>query len=133
MFLIDIIVLESIDNNENTNAVVTSRNGNPGGISQKRFYDNKYNVLKDSRRENLQLNKVTKFVTVSNTNCSVAKTSTIFLKTADNSTSFLIQLNSVAHKVTFKNKYDKINKECYKKNCLKGTLSNKKTPHLLRK
>ena len=130
MFLIDIIVLESIDNNENTNVVVTSRNRNPGGISQKRFYDNKYNVLKD-RRENLQLNKATKFVTVPNTNCSVAKTSTIFLKTADNSTSFLIQLNSVAHKVTFKNKYDKINKECYKKNCLKGTLSNKKIPHLL--
>ena len=75
----------NINDIENTNTLVVSKNdNNSGGISRKRFYGNGNKVLKDNKRANLQLNKATKLVTVPDKNYSVAAALTYFKKSTDN-------------------------------------------------
>ncbi len=70
----------------------------------------------------MQLNKTTRLDTVSDKNYSVASALTNFKKSTDNSVSVEY------HKVTHESNYDIVNKECYEKDCSKGTSSNKKMP-----
>ena len=122
----------NINDIENTNILVASKNdNNSGGISHKRFYGNGNKVLKDNKRANLQLNKATRLVTVPDKNYSVAAALTYFKKSTDNSVS--VAYHKVMLKIIRESSYDIVNKEYYEKDCSKETSSNKKILSLRRK